>query len=363
MPLDRETTLTELTQPLPCITADQPGLGGRIKTVPEDFEVEEIPAYEPCGTGEFLFLWVEKRDLGAEYFARQVARRLGIPPEEIGTAGLKDRRAVARQWISVPATVESRLAALDGDGIRLLRVSRHGNKLKPGHLHGNRFSIRIRELDEPSLAKLEMLLETLRQRGLPNFYGEQRFGQESETLQLGLQLLGGEESEPRKRPGKFLRKLALSAVQSALFNRCLASRMQDGLLHRVLPGDVMAKWPAGGMFVAEDVATEQARFDCREIVHTGPMFGKKMFAAAGQAAEREQAVLEKVGLSAAAFHGFGKLLQGTRRHNLVWLEDLVGQIEGADARITFTLPAGSYATVLLHEVTKQEAQSPPAVER
>src|SRR5690348_16018846 len=112
-------------EPPPLLTADLPGIGGRIKTVPEDFEVEEIPAYEPSGSGDFLYLWVEKRDMGAEYFARQVAHRLGIPTGEVGAAGMKDRRAVARQMVSVPARAEEGLARLDGDGIRVLRVSRH----------------------------------------------------------------------------------------------------------------------------------------------------------------------------------------------------------------------------------------------
>src|SRR5262245_58536029 len=129
----------------PLVTADLPGVGGRIKTVPEDFEVEEIPAYEPCGTGEFLYLWIEKRGLGAEYFMRQLAKRLDLLVGDIGTAGLKDRHAVTRQWVSVPAAVGEHVPQLDGDGIRVLRVSRHGNKLRPGHLHGNRFRILLRD--------------------------------------------------------------------------------------------------------------------------------------------------------------------------------------------------------------------------
>src|SRR5271165_2054292 len=139
------TTFDPLAPP-PLLTAGLPGIGGRIKEVPEDFEVEEIPAYEPSGSGPFLYLWVEKRDMGAEYFLRQVARRLGIPAGEVGSAGLKDRRAITRQMISVPASVEERLTDLEGDGIRVLRVSRHGNKIRPGHLHGNRFRITVRDV-------------------------------------------------------------------------------------------------------------------------------------------------------------------------------------------------------------------------
>src|SRR5581483_11526905 len=151
----------------PLLTADLSGIRGRIKAVPEDFEVEEVPAYEPSGEGDFLSLWIEKRDMGAEYFARQVARRLGTPPGEVGTAGLKDRRAVTRQMVSVPASCIDRLGALDGDGIRVLRVSRHGNKLKPGHLHGNRFRILVREADPAAPERLGPILGRLRDEGLP----------------------------------------------------------------------------------------------------------------------------------------------------------------------------------------------------
>jgi tRNA pseudouridine13 synthase len=333
----------------PYFTPDLPGTGGRIKVEPADFEVEEIPAYEPAGTGEHLFLWVEKTDLGAEYFVRQVARRLGIPTGEVGTAGLKDRRAITSQWVSVPATCELALPQLDGQGIRLLRVSRHTNKLKPGHLRGNRFRILIRDAN-PTVDP-EPVLARIREHGLPNFYGPQRFGRDGETATLGMSLL---KAEPVKVRNPFLRKLALSAAQSLLFNDYLARRLTDGLLRTVLAGDVMAKWPAGGMFTAEDVPTEQARFDRRETVTAGPMFGRKTFPAKGVAGEREAAVLAEAGLSPASFAGFGKLVMGTRRHNLVYVEDLSATHEVDGLRLTFTLPAGSYATVLLREIMKAD---------
>src|SRR6516165_435970 len=133
--------------PPPLLTGELPGIGGRIKQFPEDFEVEELPSYEPCGSGSHLYLWVEKRDMGAEYFIRQVARRLGISDRDIGVAGLKDRHAVTRQMISVPEAVENNLSQLDGNGIRVLQTNRHTNKLKIGHLHGNRFRILIRGPD------------------------------------------------------------------------------------------------------------------------------------------------------------------------------------------------------------------------
>jgi tRNA pseudouridine13 synthase len=346
--------------PLPFQTHDLPGIGGDIKTQPEDFEVEEIPAYQPSGSGDHLYLWIEKRDMGAEYFVRQVARRLDISVAEVGTAGLKDRRAVTRQMVSVPARAEERLSQLDGEGLRLLNVSRHTNKLKPGHLHGNRFRIQLRGVAPEAASRLPALVERLRTSGMANFYGPQRFGREGETVRLGLALLRQEPPPADIRANTrnpFLRKLVLSAAQSSLFNHCLACRMADGLLRRVLPGDVMARWPFGGMFVAEDTEREQARLEAREIVPAGPMFGRKMFTAAAEAARREEQVLKDAGLERSAFAAFGKLLSGTRRHNLIYVDDLTGSIESEGVRLQFTLPAGSYATVLLREITKRDTQS------
>jgi len=350
--------------PPPLLTRDLPGIGGRIKQFPEDFEVEEIPAYEPCGSGQYLYLWLEKRDMGAEFFVRQVAQRLDISPADVGTAGMKDRQAVTRQMVSVPDVGSERLAQLEGEGIRLLRVSRHGNKLKPGHLRGNRFRILIRDVAAAAGERLPPLLARLQVEGFPNYYGPQRFGREGETVQLGLSLLRGAPSAERGSAGRsairaprspFLRRLALSAAQAALFNHYLGCRLTDGLLHQVLAGDVMAKRPFGGLFIAADLAQEQARFEAGETVHTGPIFGRKMFAAAQPAAARELSSLADAALTPQSFFGFGKLLQGTRRHNLVYPGDLAAKQANEGFQLTFSLPAGSYATVLLRELMKGSA--------
>lgn len=342
--------------PPPLLTADLPGIGGRIKHAPEDFEVEEIPAYAPSGAGDFLYLWIEKRDLGAEFFLRQIARRLDIRVGDVGVAGMKDRRAVTRQMVSVPASAGERLETLNGDGIRVLAVHRHGNKLRTGHLHGNRFRILVR--DAVAVERLEPIVQRLREQGVPNYYGPQRFGRDGETWGCGMALLR-REAPPTSATGHrpnlknpFLRKLALSAAQSGLFNDYLACRLHDGLIRRVLAGDVMAKWPFGGMFVVADRDREQERFDARETVHAGPIFGRKTFPAAGEAAEREAQTLADAGLTKQDFAEFGKLLQGTRRHNLIYVEDLAFAADAAGVLLTFTLPAGSYATVLLRELTK-----------
>lgn len=339
------------------LTADLPGIGGRIKQSPEDFEVEELPAYEPSGQGEFLYLWIEKRGMGAEYFERQIARRLGIGSGEIGSAGMKDRHAVTRQMISVPASAADGLPRIEGDGIRLLKVYRHGNKIRPGHLRGNQFRILIRDVDPNSSELCTAVAERIRNLGLPNYYGPQRFGRDGDTVQLGLTLLGCTAHETAigrnvRRLSPWLRRLALSAAQSALFNHYLGRRLIDGQFRRVLLGDVMSKWPFGGIFVAENLEREQVRFDARETVSTGPMFGRKMFETKSEAAAREADVLTAAGLTQESFLGFGKLLQGTRRKNLIYADDLDVRLVPEGIRLCFSLPAGGYATVLLREFMK-----------
>jgi tRNA pseudouridine13 synthase len=347
--------LAAMTPPL--FTPDLPGVGGRIRVQPEDFEVEEVPSYEPCGSGEHLFIWVEKRGMAPEYFARTIAQKLGISPGAVGTAGLKDRHAVTRQWVSLPKQCEPHIGKLNGEGIRVLKTGLHTNKLKPGHLRGNRFRILVRDANREVNAGA--ILDRIKAQGMPNFYGPQRFGRDGSTVELGMQCLAG-KAPRRIRP--FLFRFALSAVQSVLFNDYLTRRISDGLFRTVLQGDVMAKWPAGGMFVAKDVSTEQARFDARETVTAGPMFGKKTYPAEGVAAEREAIVLGENKLSPASFANFGKLLLGTRRHNQIYLDDLSAEWESEGLRMSFTLPAGSYATVLLREVMKTRVDDDSASE-
>lgn len=340
----------------PLLTADLPGCGGRVKDAPDDFVVEELPAYEPSGRGEHLYLWLEKRDVGAEYLAKLLARKLGVKPGEIGTAGMKDRRAVTRQWVSVPASAEPRLADVDGDGLRVLNTSRHGNKLRPGHLRGNRFDILIRDPGDPAAAAA--VLDRIGRDGLPNYFGPQRFGRDQQTATLGLALVRG---EPTERVTPFLRKLALSAAQSVVFNAVLGRRLLDGLFRVVLAGDVLMKRPTGGLFVSSDAAADQVRFDGRAVAHAGPMVGRKTFAAKELAAEREAAALAELGLTAESFHGFGALLDGTRRANVVYPDDLACEPADGGLRLRCTLPAGSYATGLLREVMKSPIASDGAV--
>lgn len=342
----------------PCLTATLPGVGGVLKREPEDFVVEEVPAYEPCGEGEHLFLWIEKRDVAAEQLAQHVSRSLSVRQGDIGVAGLKDRHAVTRQYVSVPATAEENLSRVDSDRIQVLRVARHRHKLRTGHLKGNRFEILLRGVCSEGVSRASAICDVVREFGFPNYYGTQRFGRDGETLSLGRDLLAG-----RRRPGdippkrrRFLLRLALSAVQSALFNDVIAQRVREGRLHHVLPGDVMQVVASGGCFVVEDLEREQMRYDARETVLTGPLFGPKMMSPDGETAVLEESALTRAGLVREAFHAYRKLLPGARRAAVVWPDDLAVTEEPEGLRFRFVLPAGAYATVLLREFMKVEPQ-------
>lgn len=345
--------------PLPLITANLSGIGGVSKAHTEDFQVEEIPAYPPLGNGEFLFLWVEKAGLSAEQLVSHLARCLEIAHQDVGTAGMKDRQAVTRQMISVPARCELLLKRFEHEQIKVLKVDRHPHKLRTGHLQGNRFSILVRNPGDEAHERAAAIAARLEQTGIPNFFGEQRFGRDAETLSLGLELLRGTKPPsaiPRARR-KFLLRLALSSVQSALFNRALAERMEEGLLDRVLAGDVMQVVASGGPFVVDDVEREQQRFAAREIVISGPMFGPKMKQPAGEVALREARLLERAGIARDQFERFSNLTPGTRRPYLIWPADLKIAPEPDGIRLQFTLPPGSYATVVLREFQKGPPQA------
>ena len=350
----------------PLLTADLPGIAGTLKSQPEDFEVEEIPAYLPSGDGEHLFLWIEKRGVSADELARHLSSVLDISPGDLGIAGLKDKHAVTRQFVSVPRRIESLLPSLNSDNIRVLNSTPHKNKLRTGHLHGNRFRVLVRNVETDALAKANAIAERVRLSGLPNYFGSQRFGNNGSTLKQGLSLLSesGASSEPsrkgrdRQRTGRrFLHRLALSAAQSWLFNQVLAERLRDGLLDRVLLGDVMQVCVSGGLFVVLDVPAEQSRFDAHETVMTGPMFGPKMKPTTDEPATREQRVLDAAQLSPDAFRRYGHLTDGTRRPLLVRPDDLQISAVPDGLLFEFALPSGCYATVLLHEFMKADTMT------
>jgi len=317
----------------------------RIKAEPEDFQVEEVPIYRPCGEGEHLFLWVEKRNLAGADLIKLLGHALCIGQGDIGVAGTKDKRAVTRQWVSVPLSCEAAARGLALYGVKVLDAIRHRNKLRLGHLAGNRFSILLRGAPREALDDLERTAGKLETQGFFNLYGPQRFGIGNRTLQDGLRMLQGQHP----RSGPFERRMRLSAVQAALFNLYVAMRVEAGIESKVLRGDVMSKVATGGLFVVEDAAVEQARLDAGETRITGPMFGHKMMAARYEAGEFEEEVLRAAGMTLDDFRPFSKLAEGTRRS--VWTRPEGTIVTPADEGIwlSFYLPSGSYASVMLRE--------------
>ncbi len=330
------------------MTAELPGCGGQLKAVPADFEVEELPAYLPSGEGEHLFLWVEKVGHGTQEVARALAAAVGLKERDVSYAGQKDRQAVTRQLFCFPAKAEAGLSAFAMPGVTVHWAKRHRNKLKTGHLKGNRFRIRLRDVKDAGAARA--CLEAVRARGFANFFGTQRFGRGGDNADKGFALLRGE-----RLPGavsRFERRLFLSAAQSLLFNRALAERLAHGTFARALAGDVMKKLTTGGVFVCADPAADQPRVEQFEVSPAGPVFGPRMEQAQGEVAAAEARVLAGADVTLADFSRGGGETEGTRRPYRLPLHGVEVAAEGDDLWLAFELPRGSYATVLLRELLK-----------
>ncbi len=341
---------------LPFVTADLPGSGGTVRAVPEDFRVDEIPAYLPAGAGPHLYVRVEKRGRTTRDALRTLARALGVPERDAGFAGMKDKDAVTTQWLSFPVAKDPDPALLAAPGLAVLEVSRHANKLRPGHVRANVFSLLVRGGDA---ARAAAVSEALAARGLPNFFGPQRFGTEGRNAEVGRALLSGEETPEVRHAARdrFLRRLSISAYQSLLFNLWLAERMADGLFAAALAGDVMKKLDTGGLFTCDDPAADGPRVARFEISPAGPMFGHKLRPAAGEALLREERILAADGMTLEGFARGGGEAEGTRRAARLPARVEI-EPEGDGYRARFELPKGSYATVILRELVKGEAEVP-----
>ena len=354
---------------VPYLTNDLPGIGGVIRNAPEDFIVDEVPAYAPCGEGEHTYFRVEKRNITTMQLVRQIAEKLKLPPHAISYAGLKDACAVARQTFSVQFVPVETVEALELQNACVLWVNRHRNKLRVGHLRGNRFTLCIRGVVPDAQARAAAILEVLSRHGVPNAYGPQRFGNRGDNAVAGFQLLQGEAGQNRDAGqnqgaalqamgihhlSRGLRELFLSSLQSALFNQVVAHRINDGTVDTVISGDVARKEDTGGVFTVDDVAADRLRADAWEISATGPIYGYKMMEAQGTAGGIEQRILAEAGLTLDDFRVINE--RGLRRPLRFNPAGLTWQVEGAgQVRLSFFAPKGSFATVVLRELMKTDA--------
>ena len=320
----------------------------RIKASPEDFVVEEIPLYEPSGAGEHLYVRFTKRNLTTPAAVGMIARAVGVRERDVGVAGMKDKIGVTTQTISLPwsAGLDARVATLSLDGVTIHDARRHGNKLKTGHLRGNRFTIVIRELGgaaarERLLARFAEIATT----GVPNAFGEQRFGKDADNAARALDWLRGKTPPPRDER---LRRLLFSALQSAVFNAVLERRVADGTWATALEGDLLKKRDSGGLFLCTDVQTDAARAATGEVSATGPLPGVKMASPAGAPLVLEQEVTAAILGDPAVLEGTRALGEGTRRALRLLVEQLRAEPEQEDGlRVTFVLPKGAYATTVI----------------
>jgi tRNA pseudouridine13 synthase len=312
----------------------------------DDFLVDEVPSYLPSGEGEHLYLQIEKRGLSTPALLRRLRDLCRLDERDIGIAGHKDARGVTRQWVSVPArVVEPRLAELpEALGATIVQSGRHGNKLRMGHNRGNRFTCRLHGTSAADAVVIAARAAELAARGLPNFFGQQRFGHGDRTLREAERFL----VRPRKAVSR-REKMWASAVQSAIFNTWLALRVSEGTWNQALDGDMLEKI-TGASFVSDDPATDGPRVAAGEVSPSGPMYGRAMRCAERDALTRESRSLAEMGVNVEMMIAHPAFNTGTRRCGRVWPTEVEVRPEPTSTVVSFALGSGSYASVFLHEL-------------
>jgi tRNA pseudouridine13 synthase len=349
---DRYPYLTEALAPVT----------GVIRREPADFRVDEVPAAPPAGEGPHLLVHIEKTDLTTRRVVEHLMAHLGLKEDDIGWAGLKDRRAITAQWLSIPAASEPGLETLPSlPGLVLGERAFHGQKLQEGYLAGNRFRILLRDV-EGTAEQARATLAALAARGVPNYFGPQRFGRMGDNAVRGYKLV----KSGRWNRKKWLDKFLVNSLQSLIFNDWLALRLERGLFDRVIHGDVAEKVATHGKFLVGEPDVEQPRALAFEISPTGPLFGKKYHEAQFEARALEDEVLARYELGRGEFGG----TPGSRRAIRIPLADWAVEEASEGLWLSFFLPRGAYATAVLRELMKANPETPavdlglePAAER
>jgi tRNA pseudouridine13 synthase len=356
----------------PYLTSELEGIGGRLRATVDDFIVEEIPLYEPVDEGQHLYVRLTKAGLTTKDVELQLARLFQLRKGAVGFAGMKDKHATTTQTFSLnvgyqrPEFAAEAVARIEAAlPVQVAWARFHQNKLRAGHLLGNRFRITIRDIalsPAETLARATAIVDQIRATGLPNYFGPQRFGYEGGNLTQGLAVLRGE----RFIRDKWRRRFMVSAYQSFLCNCYLGARVERQAFLNLLDGDVAKKYATGGMFDVEDLAAEQLRYAAHEISFTAPMYGAKMRQAQQAAGALEAEIFAQSGIT---LEQLAKArMEGTRRLGRILVPDVtvqVGATEETDASVSFlqvdfSLPKGSFATVVLRELMKVDLFEVPA---
>jgi len=335
------------SSPLPRAWGEPP-IAARFKAHARDFRVIEQLPFDLSGTGEHLWLWVEKTHANTQWVARQLARWASVRVRDVGYAGLKDRHGVTRQWFSIwlPGR-ETPTQPPAIEGVQVLEQMRHGRKLQTGALRGNHFVITLRAVrGDP--ATVEARLKTLAEEGFPNYFGPQRFGRGGANLQQARAWLA--DGMPRIKPE--LRSRHLSVLRSWAFNTVLAARVVRGDWNRHLPGEVLQLAGSERVFADDGSADLAERVRSKDLHPTGPLPGETPSLAEGEALALEKAVLAPMGLEpvwqAVRMKSARRTLR-TLPEGLAWQWKEAGMLE-----LSFFLPAGAYATALLRELMPDE---------
>lgn len=337
----------------PTFAHGPPPLAGVLRSVPADFAVDELPGFEPDGGSGHMLIHVEKTDANTLHVARALARFAGVRAADVGFAGLKDRRAVATQWFTVPRRREVDWAGLAGEGFRVLAAHPHSRKLRRGALAGNRFRIVVREV-AGDLDDLPRRMEALRRDGVPNYFGPQRFGRDASNIDRVTAWVDGGEL-PR---GREERSFMLSAARALAFNAVLDARVRDGSWNRLLDGEIVNLAGSGSVFAAGQVDAELAwRCAALDLHPTGPLPGRGGRVPVATAGAVESAALAPYAQLVARLVEAG--VDASRRALRLPVAGLSWSLDGRTLVMDFRLPRGAFATAVLAEVVVGAAAALP----
>lgn len=338
-------------------TAPPPLGGGILRFTPEDFVVEEqLSLGSDTDTGEHLWLRIRKRGENTGHVAALIAKALGIPPSAVGHAGLKDRHALTTQWLSVhrPTGPMPAWEQILPESVELLETRRQPRKLRPGMLEGNRFAIIVRAVSGDR-AELDRRIGEIRERGVPNYYGEQRFGRQGDNLRKAHLLFAGR----LRRVRRDLRGLLISSARSWLFNTVLSARVHDASWDRPLTGDAFVLQGSNSFFVPDSIDEEICqRVRAGDIHPSGPLWGRGSPPTSGSVGALERGVAERHRALSAGLVQAG--LRQERRALRMRVDGLRADWPGPrDLRLEFFLPRGCYATSLLRELVSFRNEAAP----
>ncbi|WOH37348.1 tRNA pseudouridine(13) synthase TruD [Thalassotalea fonticola] len=323
---------------------DKPKSHGELRSCVDDFKVFEILPFEPCGEGEHLIIHIRKTGANTLFVARQLAKYFKVKDALVSYAGLKDRNAVTEQYfgVHVPGKTQYDLSDLDIEGVQVLSYKRHNKKLKTGALIGNRFELMLRNVDD--IDDIKTRWQKILSFGVPNYFGEQRFGQQGNNLTAASELFNGKKVKDKKKRGFYL-----SAARSFLFNQFVNERINNNQFSSPMNGDVYMLSGSRSIFSQDEIDDViMTRLAEKDIAITAPLWGAGEVATSNQALDFEQELASNYVEFCQGLAKFG--LKQERRSISLFVES--GQLEviNDDIKLSFFLPAGCFATTILREL-------------